>query len=104
MEIEQRNKELLEKITKTNFSNHLSSSGVMRKGTPTPIRKLWFIKKCFEKFGLSTFDFSIIEFTNTKELVVIECQEHGKFSILPNNFLNNIMGCPKCGYKHRKLK
>ena len=104
MSIELNNKLLLERIQQTDFSKYLSTADVIKKGTPIGIRKLWFVKKCFEKFGLDSFDFSTMVFINTKEQIELECREHGKFQILPNNFLNNAKGCPKCGYKYREGK
>lgn len=96
------NKLLLEKIQDTDFSKHLTSGGVLKKGTPSLIRKYWFINKCFDKFGIESYDFSLLEFSNTKEHITLTCPEHGEFTILPNNFLNNLKGCPKCGYKYRE--
>lgn len=102
MDIELGNKNLYGRIQVTDFSKYLSSSGVLKKGTPITIRKLWFVSKCFEKFGLDSFDYTNVEFISTKEHITLTCPEHGEFTILPNNFLNNLKGCPKCGYKYRE--
>lgn len=99
--IYEQNKILLEKIEQTNFSKHLTTTGVLKKGTPTLIRRYWFIKKCFDKFGLEKYDFSLLKFYSTKEQMVLECPIHKEFSILPTNFLNSTYGCPKCGYLGR---
>ena len=103
MNLEFNNEVLLEKIKQTNFSKYLSSAGVLKKGTPNEVRKLWFLNKCIEKFGLDTFNYLEVDFCNTKEPIHIKCKEHGEFTILPNNFLNNVKGCPKCGYKYREV-
>lgn len=97
------NKLLLEKIQQTDFSKHLTTNGVLKKGTPSLIRRYWFINKCFDKFGLERYDFSLLEFSSTKEYMKLECPIHGVFSTLPTNFLSNTYGCPKCGYLGRGI-
>jgi hypothetical protein len=95
------NKLLLEKIQQTDFSKHLTTNGVLKKGTPSLIRRYWFINKCFDKFGLESYDFSLLEFSSTKEYMKLECPIHGVFSTLPTNFLSNTYGCPKKDAENR---
>ena len=43
-----------------------------------------------------TYDYSLVEYTTTKQKVKILCKIHGIFEQAPNNHLNG-KGCPKCG-------
>lgn len=61
-----------------------------------------FIERAKEKFP--DFDYSKTEYKNSKTKVEIICPIHGKFSILPNNFLKSKFGCPNCGKADRGVK
>jgi len=54
-----------------------------------------FIDKAKQVHG-DKYDYSKVEYKNSKEKVVIICKEHGEFSQIPNNHLRGI-GCPTCG-------
>ena len=43
-----------------------------------------------------TYDYSLVEYTTTKQKVKILCKIHGIFEQAPKNHLNG-NGCPKCG-------
>ncbi len=41
------------------------------------------------------YDYSKVNYVNSKEKVIISCPKHGEFSMTPNSFLNG-HSCPKC--------
>jgi len=43
------------------------------------------------------YDYSLVNYVNSKLKVRIICAKHGEFEQLPINHLNNKQGCPKCG-------
>ena len=53
-----------------------------------------FIKEAKEKHG-GKYDYSKVEYVNSKTKVCIKCPEHGEFEQIPNNHLQD-QGCPKC--------
>ena len=58
------------------------------------IYKNSFIDKSKEKHN-SKYDYSLVEYKNSKTKVKIVCPEHGIFEQRPNDHLNG-SGCPKC--------
>ena len=51
----------------------------------------------------SEFDYSKVVYKDNKTPVTIICKKHNeKFTVIPNNFINDIYSCPKCRaeYKH----
>lgn len=65
-------------------------------------------KKTKEEFIISAkiihgdlYDYSKVQYINSKTPVVIECTLHGEFSQIPNSHLNGNK-CPKCSNRHRK--
>lgn len=58
-----------------------------------------FIRKAKEKWGETTYDYSLVDYVNNKTKVEIVCKEHGSFWIRPNNHLSD-QGCPRCSRKH----
>ena len=48
-----------------------------------------------------TFDYSKVEYKNSKDKVTIICKKHGDFKIRPTNFLRG-QGCKKCGIENNK--
>lgn len=42
------------------------------------------------------YDYSLVDYINTKTKVKIICLKHGLFEQIPNNHLSG-MGCPICG-------
>lgn len=49
-----------------------------------------------------TYDYSMVEYTNTMEKVTIVCKDHGPFHQTPNNHISNHQGCPTCFRSNRK--
>lgn len=42
------------------------------------------------------YDYSIVEYKNSRTKVVIICPKHGEFSIKPSSHITKKQGCPKC--------
>ena len=61
-----------------------------------------FIEKAKEIHG-DKYDYSKVEYINTKTKVCIICPEHGEFWQTPGSHLNG-SGCPECGNNNNKLK
>lgn len=60
-------------------------------------------KECIQEFNKihgSTYDYSLVYYTNTYTKVKIICKVHGVFEQTPDNHLR-AHGCPKCG-KHNQ--
>lgn len=53
-----------------------------------------FLEQCLNKFG-SKYDYSKVEYINTKTKVCIICPIHGEFWQTPEQHLKG-KGCPKC--------
>lgn len=53
-----------------------------------------FIEKSKEIYG-NKYDYSLVEYVNSKLKVKIICQKHGTFEQIPNSHLNN-KGCSRC--------
>lgn len=56
-----------------------------------------FIQEAKQIHG-DKYDYSLVEYLNTHEKVIIVCPEHGKFKQTPKEHLHG-QGCPKCGEK-----
>ena len=61
-----------------------------------------FIKKAREVHG-DKYDYSKVEYVDSKTKVCIICKEHGEFWQQPNNHLHGI-GCSQCGLEMRRKK
>lgn len=61
------------------------------------------IEKAIEKHG-DKYDYSKVEYVNTKTKVCIICPEHGKFFQTPNDHVSGGKGCVKCGFASNALK
>ena len=57
-----------------------------------------FIEKCKFKFG-DKFDYSKVNYIDSKTPVTIICPEHGEFQTTPSNFLRKKYGCSKCSHE-----
>ena len=55
-----------------------------------------FIEKAKEVHG-NKYDYSKVEYINSKTKVCIICPEHGEFYMKTGNHINGKQGCPKCG-------
>jgi hypothetical protein len=54
-----------------------------------------FITKAKQVHG-DRYDYSQVEYINTKTKVIIICPEHGPFEQRPDNHINRKSGCPSC--------
>lgn len=57
-----------------------------------------FIAKARAIHG-SKYDYSKVDYKNTRTKVCIICPEHGEFWMKPNDHLSRKFGCHKCGWK-----
>jgi Zn ribbon nucleic-acid-binding protein len=66
-------------------------------------RKKTFIEKAINKYG-DKYDYSLVEYVNSKTKVKIICSIHGVFFKTPNDLLNGYE-CTECSkYKNNKVK
>ena len=61
-----------------------------------------FISKAKKLYG-DKYDYSKVEYTNTRTKVCIMCPIHGEFWVTPSNHLQNI-GCKQCSLERRSLE
>ena len=61
-----------------------------------------FIEKAKEIHG-DKYDYSKVEYINSKQKVCIICPEHGEFWQTPDSHLNHQSRCPKCSIPNRNL-
>lgn len=54
-----------------------------------------FIQKAILVHGEEKYDYSLVDYINTRTKVIIICPVHGEFEQSPNNHLSG-KGCPKC--------
>jgi hypothetical protein len=54
-----------------------------------------FIKESIEKHG-DKYDYSKVNYINSKTNVCLVCKKHGNFLIIPANHLHSLGGCPIC--------
>jgi very-short-patch-repair endonuclease len=59
------------------------------------------MKRAIEIHG-NKYDYSKVEYTNSKEKIIILCKEHGEFKQSPNNHLQGYE-CKKCGLKKQSI-
>ena len=83
-------------------SQHLSGRGCPKcaneaTGERCRSSKEEFIKKAREKHG-DKYDYTKVEYVNSKTKVCIICHEHGEFKQTPHSHLQG-QGCPKCSGK-----
>lgn len=62
-----------------------------------------FIKKAKEVHG-DKYDYSKVEYKNSKTNVLIVCKIHGEFLQTPNHHTNSKNGCPDCNPSNRGFK
>ncbi len=62
-----------------------------------------FIKKAKDIHG-SKYDYSLVNFINSRTKVKIICPEHGLFEQRANNHIAGKNGCPKCAQQKRNNK
>lgn len=61
-----------------------------------------FIRKAKEIHG-DKYDYSKVNYVNSKTKVCIICPEHGEFWMKPNDHLSRKYGCHKCGWEKEGL-
>jgi hypothetical protein len=62
-----------------------------------------FIDKSKKIYG-DTYDYSKVEYINSKTDVIIICPQHGEFIKTPDNHLNDNQGCTQCGILEGRKK
>ena len=62
-----------------------------------------FIEKSIIIHG-NKFDYSKVNYVDSKTKIIIICNEHGDFEVRPNNHLSSYQGCPKCQTKKQYSK
>ncbi len=60
-----------------------------------------FIEKARKIWG-DTYDYSKVEYVDSKTPVTLICPIHGEFSVVPNGHLSSHYGCPVCGSERSK--
>ena len=71
--------------------------GILKRANSKTDTKEDFIKKAKEIYG-ETYDYSNVNYINSKTLVSIICPIHGEFKLTPHDHIGkNHRGCPKCG-------
>lgn len=76
----------------------VDAMSLLRGYTPTiqtSINKTEYFLKKYKNVHDNIYDHSFIEYKSTREKICIVCNKHGKFNILPFNYING-KGCPKC--------
>jgi len=76
-------------------SNHLNGKGCKYCGGTCGVDKKIFIDKARLIHG-NKYDYSLVDYKNSREIVSIICPEHGEFEQTPNNHLSKKQGCLKC--------
>lgn len=62
-----------------------------------------FIEKARKIHGYK-YDYSKVNYKDTKTKVCIICPEHGEFFMKPNKHLSAMQGCPECGKESSRKK
>jgi len=76
-------------------NSHLSGKGCSTCAGNIKSNIKDFIKKS-NLVHKNKYDYSLVNYNNAKDKVIIICKEHGPFEQIPNNHLNS-HGCNKCG-------
>lgn len=76
------------------FDKYLTKAGRLSPKQPQSIKTQWYIQKFQEVHG-DDYDYSKVEYTHSKDKIVIICKEHGEFLQTPNNHLKGV-GCQAC--------
>ena len=76
-------------------NNHLNGQGCPKCNGGVKYTKEQFIHKA-NIIHNNFYDYSNVQYLNSKEKIEIICPKHGSFLQTPNNHIKN-RGCPKCG-------
>lgn len=87
-------------------STHLSGGGCWKCGLQriSNVRKYTtekFIEKAKKIHG-DKYDYSKVDYVDSKTKVCIICPKHGEFWQTPNNHINGL-GCAECGHEYKSL-
>ena len=83
-------------------NSHLNGSGCPECGRNKKMTTEDFIERAREVHG-DKYDYSKVEYVNTKTKVCIICPIHGEFYVSPANHLKE-RGCPKCRTRSNIIK
>jgi hypothetical protein len=61
-----------------------------------------FLKECIEIHG-NKYDYSLVDYKNSTNKIIIICKKHGNFLQLPSHHLKG-SGCPKCSGKYKNTE
>ena len=86
-----------------NTNNHLIGKGCPKCNGGIQLNTNEFIEKAREVHG-DKYDYSLAEYTKSKDNITIICPIHGKFNQMPDKHINSKQGCPKCSYEQTKSK
>jgi hypothetical protein len=75
--------------------NHLKGKGCRYCGGTSKLDSKLFIIKAKKVHG-DKYNYSKVDYIDSKTKINIICSEHGEFSILPNNHLCKCQGCLRC--------
>lgn len=86
---------------------YLQGTACKQCGTESRFKKLRsnkeeFIEKAKNVYG-DKYDYSKVEYVNSKTDICILCKKHGEFNLTPNEHLSG-EGCPKCGKESMSKK
>lgn len=76
-------------------ANHLKGRGCPDCGGSKKLTSEYFVQKAREFHGENTYDYSKVDYLNSRTKVKIVCPEHGDFEQTPNNHMKG-NGCPGC--------
>ena len=79
-------------------THHLGGQGC-KKCTFKIYNKDSFIERAREVYG-NKYDYSKVEYVDTKTKVCIICPKHGEFKVTPNAHVIGKVGCPLCNRSH----
>lgn len=80
-----------------NPQKHLNGSGCPKCSKTLKLNHEEFIKRS-NKIHKNKFNYSMVNYINCEEKVIIICELHGKFEQIPKSHMKGI-GCPKCSCK-----
>lgn len=66
-------------------------------------RTALFLTKSKEKYG-DLYDYSKVQYENSRIHVTVICSHHGDFHVSPDNFLSREIGCPLCSRESTRQK
>lgn len=82
-------------------SGHLAGKGCESCNRGECLDAKRFIKLSKKVHG-DKFDYSKVEYVNSKTPVIVICPKHGEFHPVPNNHISKLSGCPKCSHRISK--